>query len=157
MNNAAGPASGPAPVIGVGVCVYRRGADGPEVLLIRRATPPRQGTWSIPGGKQEWGETLEQAGIREIREETGLTVSNLKLIGVADGLMKDESGKLRYHLSLIDYHASWAGDPPGTSEEVSEVRWVPVTKLGPYNLWSETIRIILEGAALEAGSGEIGS
>jgi len=56
------------PIVGVGVVVCR----GEEVLLIRRGQPPRLGQWSLPGGGQEVGETIEEAVRREVREETGL-------------------------------------------------------------------------------------
>ena len=58
------------PHVGVGVVVLR----GDSVLLVRRAKPPRVGSWSLPGGGQELGETVFEAGRREIAEETGLTV-----------------------------------------------------------------------------------
>jgi 8-oxo-dGTP diphosphatase len=57
------------PVVGVGAVVWR----GDSVLLIRRGKPPRLGQWSLPGGAQQLGETLEEAIAREVREETGLT------------------------------------------------------------------------------------
>ena len=56
------------PICGVGIVVF----DQQKVLLIRRGKPPRQGEWSIPGGKQKLGETLQQAARREVKEETGL-------------------------------------------------------------------------------------
>ena len=67
------------PVVAVGAVVWR----GPEqLLLVRRGRPPRLGEWSIPGGRIEIGETLHEALSRELREETGLSVSIERLIDV---------------------------------------------------------------------------
>lgn len=57
--------SHPVPTVGV-VCLR-----GEEVLLIKRGTPPRLGQWSVPGGRLEWGEALQDAALRELKEETG--------------------------------------------------------------------------------------
>lgn len=148
MNDASLPAS-QKPIVGVGVVVLRPGAAGHEVLLIRRGRPPRQGDWSIPGGKQEWGETLHEAAHREIMEETGVTIAGLKLIDVVDGLMRDAGGALERHLTLVDYRADWTDGELRPGDDATDARWVPLADLPAYKLWSETIRIILAGAALE--------
>ena len=54
-----------APMVGVGVVVWR----GDELLLIQRGKPPREGAWSLPGGRQKLGETTREAGRREVMEE----------------------------------------------------------------------------------------
>ena len=58
------------PFVGVGVVVWRDG----KFLLIKRGKPPRMGDWSIPGGRQELGETLEETAVREVAEETGVDI-----------------------------------------------------------------------------------
>ena len=134
------------PIVGVGVVVLRPAAAGLEVLLIRRGKPPRQGEWSIPGGKQEWGETLHEAAHREIMEETGVAIADLKLIDVVDGLMRDGQNTLTRHLTLIDYRASWLSGEVRPGDDAADARWVPLADLARYNLWSETMRVILAGA-----------
>ena len=64
----------PTPAVGV-VCL-----KGDEVLLIRRGTPPRQGEWSLPGGRIEPGERLADAALRELREETDVEAELIGLI-----------------------------------------------------------------------------
>ena len=64
------------PLVGIGVVVLR----GEEVLLIRRARPPRQGEWSLPGGLQQLGETVFDAAVREVREETAVLVRPLGVV-----------------------------------------------------------------------------
>ena len=72
----------------VGVVVWKDG----EVLLIRRAKPPRSGQWSIPGGAQELGETVRETAVREVREETGLDIAVTDLIEVVDFIERDDTG-----------------------------------------------------------------
>ena len=142
------PAPHQKPIVGVGVVVFRAGNGGTEVLLIRRGRPPRQGEWSMPGGKQEWGETLHEAAHREIMEETGVTIANLKLVDVVDGLMREPDGTLSRHLTLIDYRADWVAGEPRAGDDAQDARWVPLAELPSYKLWSETTRVILAAAAL---------
>lgn len=148
MNDA--PTADLKPIVGVGVVVLKTGGAGSEVLLIRRGRPPRQGDWSIPGGKQEWGETLHEAAHREIMEETGVSISNLRLIDVVDGLMRDADGALERHLTLVDYRADWVSGAPRAGDDALDARWVPISELPQYKLWSETTRIILAGLAMAA-------
>lgn len=75
-------------MVGVGGVVIRDG----RVLLARRAREPLQGQWSIPGGHVEWGETLEQAVVRELREETALDVRVLELLEVVERISDDAIG-----------------------------------------------------------------
>jgi ADP-ribose pyrophosphatase YjhB (NUDIX family) len=147
--NDTSPSSDQKPIIGVGVVVLRKGPHGPEVLLIQRGKPPRQGEWSMPGGKQEWGETLHEAAHREIMEETGVRIANLKLIDVVDGLMRDAGGVLNRHLTLIDYRADWVSGEPRAGDDAQDARWVPLADLSNYRLWSETTRVILAGATMD--------
>ena len=143
------PTPAQKPIVGVGVVVLRSGQKGPEVLLIRRGKPPRQGEWSIPGGKQEWGETLHDAAHREIWEETGVKIDGLRLIDVVDGLMRTADGVLSRHLTLVDYRADWVAGDVRAGDDAVDARWVPVTEIAAYKLWSETTRIILAGAAMD--------
>ena len=90
------------PICGVGIVVFHQ----QKVLLIRRGKPPRQGEWSIPGGKQKLGETLQQAARREVQEETGLKLGPLMLVDVVDSIFKDSQGQIQYHYSLVE----WTGE-----------------------------------------------
>ena len=72
------------PLIGVGSIII----DSDRVVLVKRAHPPIQGQWSIPGGVLEVGEMLREAAIREAREETGLIVEPGELLGVFDRILR---------------------------------------------------------------------
>lgn len=126
------------PIIAVGAVVLR----GPEVLLIRRGKPPRAGEWSLPGGGQDLGETVEEAVRREVLEETGVEVRKLAFLAVVDAIFPDETGRIRHHYTLIDYMATWHAGTPTPGDDVLEAAFMPRAKIPELNLWAETERII---------------
>lgn len=126
------------PMVGVGVVVWK----GDMVLLIQRGKPPRAGAWSLPGGRQELGETTREAGRREVLEETGLEVEIKGLIDVVDSINRDPDGRVRMQYTLVDYWAEWLAGEPSASTDAADARWVHPENLPEYNLWDETLRII---------------
>lgn len=124
----------PTPVPAVGVVCLR----GDSVLLIRRGTPPRQGEWSLPGGRIEPGERAVEAALRELREETGVEAAITGLIDVVDGLFP-EAGR---HYVLIDYAARWVSGEPVAGDDALEARFVTLDEVESLIEWSETRRII---------------
>ena len=136
------------PTVGAGVVIMRPGKDGPEVLLIRRGKAPRQGEWSIPGGRMEPGETIRETAIREVKEETGLTVGNLRLIDVVDVTGKNPDGTSRTQWVLVDFRADWTSGTAVAGGDAAAVQWVSLADLAKYGMWSETVRVIEAGAAL---------
>lgn len=133
------------PVVGVGIVIIK----GREVLMIRRGQPPREGEWSIPGGKQELGETVRQTAVREALEETGLTIANLRLIDVYDAFGKHPDGTLRTQWTLVDFRADWVSGEPKAGGDAAHAEWMPVERIGELGLWSETVNAI--EAALKMG------
>lgn len=134
----------PSPRVGVGAVIWR----GREVLLVRRKTEPRQGEWSLPGGAQEEGETVIEALMREVREETGLTIAVIGLVDVVDGLFRDAAGAVSHHFTLIDFSARPIAGTAKAGDDAAELRWVKLEDLPHYRLWSETSRIIDKSARL---------
>lgn len=122
----------PVPAVGV-VCLR-----GESVLLIRRGTPPRQGEWSLPGGRIEPGERAMDAALRELREETGVEAEITGLIDVVDGLFPGA----RQHYVLIDYAARWLSGEPVAGDDAAEARFVALADVEALVQWSETRRII---------------
>jgi 8-oxo-dGTP diphosphatase len=125
-------AAHPTPCAGV-VCL-----KGDEVLLIRRGQPPRQGEWSIPGGRMELGETAVAAALRELKEEAGVTA---EILGVID--VVDHFSEVRQAV-LIDYAARWVSGEPTAGDDAAEAAFVPVAEALERVTWEETRRIIRE-------------
>lgn len=132
------------PWVGVGVVVWR----GDDVLLVQRGKAPRAGTWSIPGGMQELGETACDAGIREVLEETGVDIAIDGLIDVIDVILPDGESQIRTHYTLLDYHGHWLRGAVRAGDDAVDARWVAPGDLGNYDLWSETERVIGEARTL---------
>lgn len=127
------------PVPAVGVVVLR----GDEVLLVRRGTAPRLGQWSLPGGRIEWGETIEAAALRELREETGVEAELLGLVEVVDAVFTArETGETSRHYVLIDFAARWVSGEPVAGDDAAEARFVPVSEVAGLVEWAETVRVI---------------
>lgn len=131
--------SHPVPTVGV-VCLR-----GEEVLLIKRGTPPRLGQWSVPGGRLEWGESLQSAALRELKEETSVDAELLGLIDVIDGVFPARpGGEITRHYVLIDYAARWTGGEPVAGDDAAEARFVSRDEAMALVEWEETRRMIAE-------------
>jgi 8-oxo-dGTP diphosphatase len=126
------------PFVGIGIVVIK----GTEVLLCRRGKPPNIGSWTLPGGAQDLGETCEAAARRELMEETGLVVDDLHFCAHVDTIRRDDDGRVRFHYTILDFAGRWVDGEPFAGSDVSEVQWAPLDALEPYDLWSEAHRII---------------
>ncbi len=129
------------PLVGVGVVAVRDG----RVLLIRRGKPPREGRWSLPGGRQRLGETVRETAARELREETGVTAEVTALLDVVDSITRDPAGAIAYHYTLVDFLAEWRAGAVRAGGDAAEVVWADPGDLAPYELWDETLRLIRIG------------
>jgi len=127
------------PILAVGAVIEN---DAGAILLVLRGRPPREGEWSIPGGKVEWGEPVQDAIRREVEEETGLKIDLMGLIDIVDSLIADESGTLAYHHVLLDYAARAVSGTLRAGDDVRDAKWVARECLDDYPVWDETRRII---------------
>ena len=128
-----------APVVGVGGVVIRDG----KVLLIRRGKPPLYGRWVVPGGTVELGESLEQALVREMREETGLEVAPLEVLTVFDRIESD-GDRVLYHYVIVDYLCRWLGGEARASSDALEAAWATPDDLPRYDLPQKAIEVVQE-------------
>lgn len=97
---------------------------GGEFLLVRRARPPMQGLFTLPGGGVESGESLVEAVRREVREETGLTIEPGALAGTREVIARDDAGRVERHFVILAFAARWIAGEPRLNEELAEARWV---------------------------------
>ena len=126
------------PVVGVGGVGI---ADG-RALLIRRAHPPLEGEWSIPGGKLEIGETLVNAVRRELAEETGIEVRVGDLIEVFERIFPDDAGQPKYHYVIVDYLCEVISGTACAGSDVTDVAWAEEAELPKYSLTPTATRVI---------------
>ena len=131
------------PLVGVGAIII----EGERVVLVKRAHPPIQGQWSIPGGVLEVGEMVREAAIREAREETGLIVEPGELLGVYDRILYDAEKRVQYHYVLIDFLCTRVGGELRAASDAAEVRWFTRDELPALNLAGDTQDVIRKGFA----------
>lgn len=88
-----------------------------RVLLVRRANAPSHNLYAFPGGRVDPGEMLEEAALRELREETGLTARDPRPHRVYDLIERDEIGTITSHFLLTVFRATL--DPDSAAEPVA--------------------------------------
>ncbi len=97
---------------------------GERALVVKRAHPPSQGRWSVPGGAVEVGETIRAAVKRELHEECGIKIQVDRLLNVVDNVIPDETGRVRFHYVLIYLLAHYAGGEARPGSDAGDLRWV---------------------------------
>ncbi len=131
------------PLVGVGSIII----EDDRVLLVKRAHPPIQGQWSIPGGVLEVGELVREAAVREAREETGLIVEPGDLLGVYDRILHNHEKRVQYHYVLIDFLCRRVGGELLAASDAAEVRWFTREELPALKLAEDTQDVIRKGFA----------
>src|ERR1700688_1110584 len=129
------------PLVGVGGVVI----DNGRALLIRRASEPLRGEWSIPGGMLELGETLEQGVAREVLEETGLQVRVFEGIFYAPNGERaggDSLERPRFHYVIVDYLCERISGEPAAASDVTDVVFAHEEDLGQFSLTETALRIL---------------
>lgn len=111
------------------VCVGAVAVSEGQILLIRRGRGPAAGEWSVPGGRVEGGETLAEAVVRELAEETGLEAVCDGLVGwverIGDG----------HHFVILDFSVTvLTPDAPRAGDDAAEAAWVPLTEVAELRL-----------------------
>lgn len=139
------PAGDPAsrPQLAVSAVIFREG----KVLLVRRARSPGKGFYSLPGGRVEYGESLQTALAREVDEETGLRIQILGLAGWREVLPGDSA--TGGHYVIMSFAARWIAREPVLNEEHDDFKWLQPGHLGDLKLTGGLLEVV-EAARLVA-------
>ena len=119
--NPAAPRSYPArPFLAASVAVFRHG----RVLLAERAVPPGARCFSLPGGIVETGETLGEAALRELREETGVEAEIVGFNDHVEVIERDAEGRVAAHFVVASFVGRWIGGEATTGPEALRTVWI---------------------------------
>lgn len=133
------------PILAVSAVVMR----GDRFLVVRRARPPAEGLFTLPGGGVESGETLAQAVVREVQEETGLLVAPIDLAGHREVIVRDAQGRVARHFVILAFAARWVEGDLTLNEELAEARWIDAAALAELPVTEGLGEIV--ATALERG------
>ena len=129
------------PELAVGAVVVHDGSQ----LLVRRGHGPAAGEWALPGGRVERGETLAEAVVREVREETGLECVCGEQLGWVEIIAAN------HHFVVLDFVATvLEHGAPTAGDDAAEVRWVPVDAVAELNLVDGVAEFLHEHGILQA-------
>ncbi len=129
---------GKRPTLGADCVILSRGDDGWRVLLVERGHEPFKGTWALPGGFMEWGESCEQAAARELMEETALKDIDLKLLGVFSKPGRDPRGTI-VSVSYIGFVDPEKAKHAKGGDDAAKAEWFPLVHKPPLAFDHEDI------------------
>jgi len=132
------------PFLAVSAAIFRNG----KVLVVRRARKPALNLYTLPGGAVEAGETLVEAAIREVREETSLSIEPVALAGHREVIARDDEGKVERHFVILCFASRWLAGEPVLSDELDDSRWVDPSELGDYRTTDGLAEIVTTAATL---------
>jgi len=131
------------PKIAVGAVILDESVPGEiRILLVRRARPPMAGRWSLPGGRLEFGESIEAAVRREVFEESGLEVQVGPLVEVVEVLDPP------YHYVILDYVCRRMGGQLRAGDDASDVVFVRPSELEQYGVTEAVVRVAMKALTL---------
>jgi 8-oxo-dGTP diphosphatase len=113
------------PYLAVSAAIVRDG----KVLVVRRARKPALNLYTLPGGVVEAGETLHQAVIREVHEETQLSIEPVALAGNREVIMRDAQGRVERHFVILCFAARWLAGEAVLNEELEDAHWLAPPEL----------------------------
>lgn len=108
------------PYLGVSLAVFRAG----RLLVARRAAPPFAGALSLPGGLVEAGERLQDAALRELREEVRIEARIVAFNRFVETIDRDSAGRIRQHFVIASFAGRWIAGEPTPGPEAQDVFWV---------------------------------
>ena len=126
------------------VCVGAVVVDAGRLLLIRRGREPGLGRWSVPGGRVEWGETIGEAVLRELAEETGLEGICGPLVGWVERITET------HHVIIFDFFVDiLEPEPAAAADDATDLRWVPMEDVAELDLADGLAEFLHEHGVLE--------
>jgi ADP-ribose pyrophosphatase YjhB (NUDIX family) len=131
------------PTLAVSLALFRE--DG-HVLIATRTKPPAAHVWSLPGGRVEPGETLEEAALRELEEEVGARGRIIGFNRHVEAIGHAPDGSLTHHFVVASFVGAWTGGEPKPGPEAGDVRWVRPDGLAGLAVTHE-LQPVLAGAA----------
>ncbi len=134
------------PYLAVSAAIVRDG----KVLVVRRARKPALNLYTLPGGGVEIGETLSEAVMREVREETGLDVEPVVLAGEREVIVRDAQGRVERHFVILCFAARWRAGEPVLNEELDDARWLDPADLAELHT-TEGLADIVRTAMAQLG------
>jgi len=137
-----------SPILAVSAAIFRDG----KVLIVRRARPPARGIYTLPGGGVEVGETLLEAVVREVREETELVIEPVALAGYREAITRDRNGRIERHFVILPFVARWIAGEPRLSGELAEAAWRDTSEIASLNTTAGLDEIIANAAKLITAS-----
>jgi 8-oxo-dGTP diphosphatase len=127
------------------LCVGAVAVAQDRILMVRRGHGPGTGLWSVPGGRVEGGETMAEAVVRELLEETGLEGVCEDLVGWVERFGAD------YHYVIADFRVRVpASTPPSAGSDADEAAWVPLQELAELPLVDGLVEFLREHGVLSA-------
>jgi ADP-ribose pyrophosphatase YjhB (NUDIX family) len=132
------------PFLAVSAAIMRDG----KVLTVRRARKPALNLYTMPGGVVEIGETLHEAVMREVREETGLEIWPVALAGYREAIQRDAQGKIERHFVILCFAARWRSGEVVLNDELDDARWLQPEELSGLRTTDGLAEIVAQAAAL---------
>lgn len=137
------------PVLAASIAVFRDG----KVLLATRTKPPADRLWSLPGGRVEAGESLEEAALRELQEEVGVTARIVGFNRHVEIVGRDEAERVTHHFVVASFVGTWISGEPTPGPEAGAVMWADPARLGGLATTRELGDVLRRAAAIAAGTG----
>ena len=135
------------PILAASVAVFRAG----RVLLAERVHPPAADCFSVPGGLVEVGETLEEAALRELFEETGVTARITGFNGHVEVIERDREGRVERHFVVASFMGEWVAGEGVASDEARTILWADPTRLDGLALTPGLAALLGRAVAVRAG------
>lgn len=132
------------PYLAVSAAILRGG----RLLIVRRARNPARDLYTFPGGAVESGESLAAAAIREVREETSISIEPIALAGHREVIARDARGMVERHFVILCFAARWLNGEPILNAELNDARWVEPGELSAYQTTEGLAEIAAAAAKL---------